>query len=307
MFGTAIDALAGSSYGLVRRKRSGMARRVIAAFVAALMIGSLGACTNTDAPKASGVEASEDSGTIKVVTTGTGTPFAWKDPDTGKLTGYYVDLTNAIDDKLPDVKVEWDVTDFAAASQALTTGQDDVLAFMMSKTPEREQRYLYSAEPVAVNRHVIIYDKSKFSGITSLDDVAEKKLKVGTFSTGASDQLLLEQYNKDHAGSPIDLNHGDYGITELVTAVRNGQIDATVVGDTAVYAYEHERHDDSLAIIPITSGEGSKADDGYYLFGRTQRGERAKRLFDKAIAELKADGTISDISLKYFGKDISGQ
>lgn len=286
-------------FGKTFGRLSGKSKKAVAVIIAVIMAGSLGACTNTDAPD-NAKESSGNDEIIRVVTLSSAAPFAWRDPETGKPTGYFVDVANAIDEKVAGVKIEWSITDFPAGLAGLSTDQYDAMAFNVGKTPEREKRYLYSDASISVGRHSILYNKSKFDNINSLHDLASRKLKVGTVSTGSTDQLLLEKYNKDHPDAPLDLQHGDYGLSELVTAVQNGQIDATVVGDTVAYAYEKERHDDSLAIIPF-----GEAGEGYYIFGKSKRGEAAKVSFDKAISELKKDGTIKKISLKYFGKDVS--
>lgn len=43
----------------------------------------------------------------------------------------------------------------------------------------------------------------------------------------------------------------------------------------------------------------------YFLFANNKNGETYRDLIEKALEEIRADGTLSKISIKWFGKDYS--
>ena len=42
-----------------------------------------------------------------------------------------------------------------------------------------------------------------------------------------------------------------------------------------------------------------------YAFARNERGQKLRAEFDQAISKLKEKGTIKEISIKYYGEDIT--
>lgn len=281
-------------------------RRLWAAGLAILTTASLLAgCSNTDAgANASAAESSgNDSGvtTIEIASGVASKPYAWKN-DQGQLEGYDIDVAKAIDEKVPEIKLHWNSTDFQSLFLGVDAGQYQVVANDVFKNAEREQKYQFSDESYLNVTYAIAYSTSRINGeVNSLEDLAGKT--VSTFSDGSAVQNLLEKYNADHPDKAINLVHGDYNAGDLLLTVENGQADATVVnGPTAqVYAKEHGTE---LKVVDLPADEqGGQGNHAYFLFGKDEKSNIAKKAFDKGLKEIIEDGTLSKISIEHFGVD----
>jgi len=83
--------------------------------------------------------------------------------------------------------------------------------------------------------------------------------------------------------------------------VTSGRVDATLNAEVSFYDYLGEHPDAPISIVALTDEASEvsiplvKGDDNATL----------KAAIDKAISELSADGTLTELSNKYFGSDIS--
>ena len=123
---------------------------LVAASAAAL---ALAACS-TGAPAASDDASGDEyglvkAGTLTVATEGTYRPFSFHEDGSGDLTGYDVEVAEAVADKL-GLEVEFQETQWDAIFAGLDAGRFDVIANQVSINPEREEQYLFS-EPYTVS------------------------------------------------------------------------------------------------------------------------------------------------------------
>ncbi|MCX4161601.1 MULTISPECIES: ABC transporter substrate-binding protein [Paraburkholderia] len=81
-------------------------------------------------------DAIAKSKTIKVAVNSIYPPMEYKDPDSGELTGFDIDLGNAIAKEL-GVKLEWQESAFEQLLPSLTTGRVDMILSGMSDLPKR--------------------------------------------------------------------------------------------------------------------------------------------------------------------------
>ncbi|HEZ4452600.1 TPA: transporter substrate-binding domain-containing protein, partial [Neisseria meningitidis] len=117
----------------------------IAALVLAACGGSESGSGASSAPAQSAVSGSlieriNNKGTVTVGTEGTYAPFTYHDKD-GKLTGYDVEVTRAVAEKL-GVKVEFKETQWDSMMAGLKAGRFDVVANQVGLTsPERQATF----------------------------------------------------------------------------------------------------------------------------------------------------------------------
>lgn len=76
-----------------------------------------------------------------VVGTGTAFPNVCFIDENGKLTGFDVELLKEIDKRLPEYEFEFQTMDFSNLLLSLETKKIDLVAHVMEKNPEREQKY----------------------------------------------------------------------------------------------------------------------------------------------------------------------
>lgn len=263
-----------------------------------LMILASGCGTSSEpAAQASGSDAAATGGKAAkiVVGTGTGFPQVCFIDENGKLTGFDVELLRKIDELLPQYEFEFRTMDFGNLLLSLETDKIDLVAHVMEKNPEREEKYAFNSEAYAHWRNRIVVAENNDS-IKSLDDLQGKK--VLTSATSAEAQIL-ENYNKEN-DKKIDIVYQSGQANDTVSQVVSGRVDATIAADF---------------VLPIIdpqgqlkqTGEELTSDDVLYVFRKDDADEKAlSDAIDGAVKELKEDGTLSALSTEWLGSDVTG-
>lgn len=255
---------------------------------AAMMLAMLAGCgskeTTTDG--ADQLARIQQSGTITVAMEGTWAPWTYHN-EADELVGYDVEVAQKIAEKLgvtvTFVEGEWD-----GLLAGLDDGRYDIMVNGVGITEERQQKYDFST-PYAYNRTAVIV-RGDYDEIHSMEDLKGKNTANTISSTYA---LEAEAYGATVTGVD-DLNQ----TIELLVA---GRIDATLNAEVvyADYMKAHPETDIKIATysdvveqvaIPVRKG----ADSASLL-----------EAINQALAEMASDGTLTALSEKYFGTDIS--
>lgn len=230
--------------------------------------------------------AQEERPVVRVGTEGTYPPFTFKDPDTDELTGYDVEVMEAVAER-----AGWDLRfvqgTFDALFPALDAGRVDVLANQVTINPEREASYLFS-RPYTFSRGVIV-TAADTDDITSLDDLAGR-------TTAQSETSNWAQVARD-AGAEVRSVEGFGPAAELLV---QGRVDAIVNDNIAVLDYLASTGSDD---IKIAGDAGDEVSRQALVF--RQADPQLRDEADAALEELAADGTLAGISESYFGADVS--
>ncbi|MCM3779958.1 transporter substrate-binding domain-containing protein [Microbacterium hydrocarbonoxydans] len=271
-----------------------MSRRFIAVTALVLGAAALTACSGSTAPAESGSSSEGGSndfglvedGTLTVATEGTYRPFSFHgDGGTGDLTGYDVEIIQAVADKL-DLEVDFKETQWDAIFAGLDAGRFDVIANQVTINDEREAAYLFSA-PYTVSPGVIVVAEDDDS-ISSFDDLKGK----------TTAQSLTSNWNDlaKESGANVE---GVEGWAQAVELLRQGRVDATINDKLTFLDYEKTNSPTGLKIAAETEDAGEQA----FVF--TKDKQSLVDAVDAALEELRADGTLAEISDKYFGADVT--
>lgn len=250
-----------------------------------LALGLCGGCANG---KTNGDQLTRirEQGYITVAMEGTWAPWTYHD-EADQLVGYDVEVARALAEKLGVearfVEGEWD-----GLLAGLDDGRYDILINGVGITPSRQEKYNFST-PYAYNRTAVIV-RSDDTAIQTMADLKGKRTANTINSTYATQ---AESYGATVTGVD-DLNQ----TIELLLA---GRIDATLNAEGTYYDYMKAHPDAPIRIatlsdeveqvaIPVRKGDGSAA---------------LLTAIDQALAEMDADGTLTRLSEKYFGTDIS--
>ncbi|WP_445167481.1 ABC transporter substrate-binding protein/permease [Mycolicibacterium sp. Dal123E01] len=245
--------------------------------VAAVLLGGCGSKPDSSGPLASGV--------LRVGTEGTYTPFSFQDPATGQLAGYDVDVANAVGEKLGK-KVEFVQTPWDSIFAALEANRFDVVANEVTITPERTSKYDLS-EPYSVGEGVII-TRANDNSIRALSDLKGK-------TVGASITSNWAQVSRDAGATVAPVE----GFTQAITLLNQGRVDAVVNDSIAFHAYQAETNNQS---VKISATIGEKSEQGF----AARKNSGLLPDLNRAIDELKADGTLAAISQKYLKANATG-
>lgn len=225
-------------------------------------------------------------GTLTVATEGTYRPFSFhEDGGTGDLVGYDVEIIEAVAEKL-DLEIVFQETQWDAIFAGLDAGRFDLIANQVTINPEREANYLFSA-PYTVSPGVIVVPEDDDS-ITSFADLDGRKTA----------QSLTSNWYELATESGAEVEAVD-GWAQAVALLQQGRVDATVNDKLTFLDYEQTDGPSGLKIAAETEEAGAQA------FALTQDKEALVEAIDEALTDLRADGTLAEISEKYFGADVT--
>ena len=246
-----------------------------------------GAGTASSAP-ADRLEEIRQRGTLIVALEGAWSPWCYHD-DTDTLVGYDVEVSRAIAQQLgvePEyVEGEWD-----GLFAGLEAGRYDIVCNGVEVTEERAKSYDFS-EPYAYI-HTALAVRSDNTDITSFEDLAGKTTANSIASTYMT---LAESYGAEVLG--VDT------LDETIQMLLAGRVDATLNADVSFYDYLNVHPDAAFKIVAQT-------DDASHVCIPVRKAPESASLLaavNEAIDALRADGTLAEISEKYFGSDISSE
>ena len=237
---------------------------------------------------AAAADGSGEGRVVRVGTEGTYPPFTFEDPDTGDLTGYDVDVMKAVA-KEAGWRPQFVTSQFDAIFGSLDSGRIDAVANQITINPEREAKYLFS-EPYTYSRGVIVTAADDDS-ITTLADLKGK-------TTAQSETSNWSQVAKD-AGAKVQ-NVDQF--SQAATLLAQGRVDAVVNDNIAVLDYLETSGSDKVKIAGYAGDEVSEQ-----ALAFRQDEPQLQRQADQALETLRADGTLTRISEKYFGTDVSSK
>ncbi len=262
-----------------------MKMRWMTAFLAGTVV--LGACALTAAAEEDDLLAQiQEKGEITVAMEGTWAPWTYHDED-DELVGYDVEVAKAVAEKLgveaSFIEGEWD-----GLLAGLDAGRYDIMANGVEITDERSETYSFS-DPYAYIRTAVIVSEDN-DEIQSFEDLEGKDTANTISSTYAE---LAESYGANVTGVD-DLN-------QTFELLLSGRIDATLNAEVTYYDYMKEHPDAPIRIAALT-------DEASLVAIPMRKGADTETLLEAvngALAELSEDGTLSELSEKYFGSDIS--
>lgn len=254
-------------------------KKLFALMLAVLMaIGMFAGCTTTT--------ESDDGYTIEkgkliMSTNAEFPPYEMKD-DSGKFIGIDVEIAEAIAAKL-GLELVVDDMSFDAALMAVQQGKSDMVMSGVSVTDKRKLVMDFSDSYATSTLVVIVKEGSD----VTLDNMGEKMIGAQRGTTGyiyASDTPDNGGYGEDH----VTAFETDAAAIE---ALKNGQIDCIIIDNAP--AKEHVAANAGLTIL-----EGEWVEEQYAI-GLPKGNAELKAAINKALGELKADGTLDAIVAKY--------
>ena len=214
----------------------------------------------------------------------------------GEVDGYDIDVIKAIDERIPGITFKFEPTAWDGIFVALQAGKFDIIASQISRNAEREKKYLFPKDPYFYGFSVIAFKKGR-TDIKTTKDLWGKTVAagVGTYNT-----TWLEEYNKNN-GNKVKIQYTDGNAALFFKDIADGRVDATLADPITVDNFAKEN---KLPLEWVVLDEQDAA-PAYFLFANNKNGKKYRGLIEKALDEVKADGTLTAISIKWFGKDYS--
>ena len=226
-----------------------------------------------------------ERGTLRVAVEGTYPPFNFKDPG-GKLTGFDVEIAEAIAGKL-GVKAAFSTTEWSAILAGLQAGKYDVIVNQVAATDKRRETFDFS-DPYVVSSAQLIVRTNETRALATAADLKGKKIGVGQGSNYAD-------LAKGIAGAEVKVYPG---APEYLQDLATGRIDVAL-NDSLLIPYLAEK-----TKLPVKAGAPIGPTESNAIPFK-KGNPKFKQAIDKALADLKADGSFQKISAKWFGRDVS--
>lgn len=244
--------------------------------------------------KATSAAASSTTATqaFNVGTRGTSKPYSYVD-DSGKLTGYDIEILREIEKRNPGIHFEFKTMAIDSAFVAMDAGQIDLVANQMVHSPARDAKYIF---PKELNNYSVrkLVVKAGRTDIHSLDDLKGKKVAV---TTNSEFNTLIKQFNET-ADPKIDVIYTDKGSVETLNLVATGRADAAGEYEYITKIAREDRH---LPVEPV--GPVLKVIPTYFLLKKGPQYQKLADTIDKTLKEMKADGTLKKLSEKFLMGD----
>ena len=229
----------------------------------------------------------KERGYITVAMEGTWAPWTYHDED-DNLVGFDVEVAKAVADEL-GVDVQYQEGEWDGLLAGVQSGRYDIMVNGVGYTEERAQAYTFS-DPYCYNKTALIV-RGDNEDIKSLEDL---KGKTTCNSANSTYQLIAEEYG----ANVLDVETLD-GTLEMVLAGTD-RADATLNAEASFLDYMNAHPDANLKIVDYYP-ESEKV---CIIMPKGDSSDSLKEAINSAIEKLRADGTLSELSNKYFGGDI---
>lgn len=235
--------------------------------------------------------------TIKIATAAESKPLSW-----GAIgvepQGYEPDLLKAINAKLPQYKFEMEGAADIAQETGLVTGKYDMITGGYYRSTNREKQFLIPDAPMGASLMKIYALKS--ANINTMKDLVGKNIVPVTAGGGVF--KFVTQWQQDNPGSKITISTSSAGIPypNRLNEIQTGKYDALILpsnlGEQTVIDNQK---------LDIKASEPVSINNTYVLIHKSDENQVLRDDINKALKELRADGTMDKLSQKWFGEDIS--
>ena len=218
-------------------------------------------------------------------------PMGFKD-ESGEIVGFDVDLAKEVGDRLGK-KVVFQPIDLSMKESELNNGNIDFIWNGYTITEDRKEKVDFS-DPYLNNRQVIVTLAD--SNIKSKSDLKGKKVGAQNESSAVvAMEKEAELYASFDGGKAVTYEDNNQALMDLEA----GRIDAVVADEILVRYYIKLKGEDKFNVLDDDYGNEE------YGIGIRKGESKTVKAINNALNEMKEDGTMKEISEKWFGEDIT--
>ncbi|AYD41056.1 amino acid ABC transporter substrate-binding protein [Clostridium fermenticellae] len=245
-------------------------------------------CTTTNQSKDASWDDIKQKGQFVVGLDDSFPPMGFKD-DKGQIVGFDIDLAKEAAKRM-GVKVVFKPVQWDGVLLSLKNKDIDVIWNGLTITDKRKQQIAFS-KPYLQNKQIIVVKND--STIKNKKDLAQKKVGL---QLGSSSETALKADNTTLKSLKEVKKYSDN--TEALMDLKDGRVDA-VVADEVVARYYINK---TKGVYKVLNDDFKKEE---YGVGIRKTDISFKEKLDKALDDMKKDGTVNKISQKWFGESVT--
>jgi cystine transport system substrate-binding protein len=239
---------------------------------------------STDAPAEDNLLSKvKQEGELLIGTEGTYPPFTFHD-DSGKLTGFDVEIAEAIAEKL-GVEAKFMETQWDAMFAGLDAKRFDMIANQVGIREDRLEKYDFSEH--YITSAAVVVTKEDNDEIKGFEDIDGKKSAQSLTSNYAD---IAREYNAEIVG--VD------GFNQAIELLNSNRVDVTINDKLSVLDFKKNRPNAAIKIV----AEHENAAQSGFMFRKGS--DELVEAVNEALAEIIEDGTYEEISEKWFGENV---
>ena len=266
-----------------------LANSLILAGCGSTSTGSTDSSTDSNVTEtADHLQRIKDDGKIIFAMEGQWAPWTYHD-ESGELVGFDTEVGKAIAEKL-GVEAEFVEGEWDGLFTGLDAGKFDAVINGVEITEERTEKYDFTTPYAYIRTGLCVSEDNE--DIKSFEDLNGKLTSNSLGSTYAD---MAEEYGATVQN--VDT------LAETIDMVTSGRVDATLNAEVSFYDYLSEKPDAPIKIVALTE----EASQVSIPLVKGEDNDSLREAIDAAIEELRADGTLSELSNKYFGSDITAE
>ena len=224
------------------------------------------------------------SGKLTIGLEGTYAPYSYR--ENGKLTGFDVEVAKDVAKKL-DLKPVFVQSKWDSLIAGLDVKKYDVVFNDVVVTPERQKAYNFT-KPYMYSKSGLIVKKE--SPITAVTQIKGMKTAETASSNNAAD---AKRVGSEVVPVP--------GFAEAIDLVNSGRVVGTINSREAFLTYK--KTNPKTDLVYITAGQEIPIQKIAGILSKSN--PKLKDKIDKALIDLREDGTLESLSKKYFNGDVT--
>jgi cystine transport system substrate-binding protein len=260
-------------------------KKLTAVILTLALVFCFAACGKKEEKSENLLEEIKTRGYITIATEGNWAPWTFHD-ENDVLTGFDVELGKLVAEGL-GVEAQFEETPWDSILAGIDSGRFDTACNGVGYLPERAEKYYMSTPYVYMGTVLVV--RGDNNDINSFEDLAGKTTANTASSTYA---LMAEKYGATVL--PVDT------LADTINLLLEGRIDGTVnaAGSIADYLTEHP---DANIRIAATSNE--EVEEDCIPVAKTDYAKPLMDEINKVLDELRANGKLAELSVKFFGAD----
>ena len=227
----------------------------------------------------------QERGTIVIATEGNWSPWTYHD-ENDELVGLDIEIGKLIAEGL-GVTAEFQETDWDAILAGVDSGRFDIACNGVGYTEERAQAFNFSTPYVYTHKVLVVAADNE--DIKTVEDLNGK-------TTANSPSSTYAQIAEDNGATVTYVST----LGETVELLIEGRVDATVNAQVSIEDYLTEHPDAPIKIVQVMEG-----DPVVFPMRKSADTETLVEAVNEILENARQDGTLSEISLKYFGLDLT--